>query len=256
MGRVVASGALGFLAVAAVLMPGCQPPEPGSQRVAASGAAWTGSGGSGQSRAGSTSPEPAPAPPQSQNRPERTGSDVVVSIVDGDTIDTSEGRVRIVGIDAPEMDTQRGPSAKQHLDELVGSIVELRADASTHNRDGYDRLPRDVLTVDGTDAGYQMIKDNLAVARYDSRDGDEYHRNEDVYHEASRSVTCPATAPTSGARAESRSEAGTCACTRTRASARPRQVHRLQGVCAQRDIARRPRRRYTKIDCTTKLPIR
>ncbi|MQC48565.1 MAG: hypothetical protein DWG77_05660, partial [Chloroflexi bacterium] len=48
------------------------------------------------------------------------------------------------------------------------------------DRDRYDRLLR-YLDVGATDAGLELIKAGLAIARYDSRDGYGRHTREDAY---------------------------------------------------------------------------
>jgi hypothetical protein len=51
------------------------------------------------------------------------------------------------------------------------------------------------VDVDGKDAGLQLIKSGLAIARYDSRDGYGFHPREPKYiaaDEASPDVTCAA----------------------------------------------------------------
>lgn len=68
-------------------------------------------------------------------------SDLQVHAVDGDTIRVGNDRIRLRGIDTPEMSEIQGPAAKQRLEELLRSgpirIVP-------HARDVYDRLVADV----------------------------------------------------------------------------------------------------------------
>ena len=126
-------------------------------------------------------------PPQcwrcsSEQRPHQSppAEAAVVEVIDGDTIDvTIDGvseRVRLIGIDAPEMDTCGGPEAREHLAALlaVHATVVLTEGRDGEERDRYDRMLRYVT--DGTpgpgfDAGLSMITDGYAIARYDSRDG-------------------------------------------------------------------------------------
>lgn len=72
-------------------------------------------------------------------------SDLQVHAVDGDTIRVGGERIRLRGIDTPEMSEFEGPAAKQRLKELLRSgpirIVP-------HARDVYDRLVADVFVND------------------------------------------------------------------------------------------------------------
>ena len=80
---------------------------------------------------------------RSQSRQEmRVLSDLQVHAVDGDTIRVGGERIRIRGIDTPEMSEFEGPAAKQRLEELLrtGPIRIV-----PHARDVYDRLVADVF---------------------------------------------------------------------------------------------------------------
>lgn len=69
-------------------------------------------------------------------------STLQVRAVDGDTIRVGAERIRLRGIDTPEMSELAGASAKQRLEELLRSgpirIVP-------HARDVYNRLVADVF---------------------------------------------------------------------------------------------------------------
>ncbi|MDH4080260.1 MAG: thermonuclease family protein [Nitrospira sp.] len=69
-------------------------------------------------------------------------SDLQVHAVDGDTIRVGGERIRLRGIDTPEMSEFEGPAAKQRLEELLraGPIRIV-----PHARDVYDRLVADVF---------------------------------------------------------------------------------------------------------------
>ena len=112
-------------------------------------------------RCSSAPPESTPAPTAA------TSSVTVVAVVDGDTIDvaTAEGeqRVRIIGIDTPEIGRGGDPSecyadeARELVDELLyGRDVELRADETQADVDAYGRLLRHVI-VDGRSAAAETI---------------------------------------------------------------------------------------------------
>ena len=90
--------------------------------------------------------------------------DVKVSrVIDGDTFITNRGdRVRLIGIDAPEMQTLRGLESKMHLDNLINNeVVILKRDEISNNKDKYGRLLRYVYMSD-KDINLQMLKDGYA----------------------------------------------------------------------------------------------
>ncbi len=140
-----------------------------------------------------TAAAPAPTPPAEA---------IVVEVIDGDTIAVTVNgvaeTVRLVGIDAPEMDACGGEAARSHLLDLVGErVVVLTEGGDGEDRDQYGRQLRYVT--DGTpgpgfDAGRSMLADGFAIARYDSRDGYGRHWLEDQYiaaDEASPALTLP-----------------------------------------------------------------
>ncbi|MDH4084797.1 MAG: thermonuclease family protein [Nitrospira sp.] len=69
-------------------------------------------------------------------------SDLQVRAVDGDTIRVGGERIRLRGIDTPEMTELQGPAAKQRLEELLRS-GPIRIEP--HGRDVYNRLLADVF---------------------------------------------------------------------------------------------------------------
>lgn len=92
----------------------------------------------------------------------------VIAVVDGDTIDiaTDAGtaRVRLIGIDTPEIGREGDPGecyaeeARDFLDGLVyGHTVELRSDPSQADADRYGRLLRHVL-IDGQSAAVLALE--------------------------------------------------------------------------------------------------
>ncbi|HEY1134430.1 MAG TPA: thermonuclease family protein [Nocardioides sp.] len=94
------------------------------------------------------------------------GTAVVTAVVDGDTIrvqqDGEEHRVRLLGIDAPEVrDTPEcgGPEASDALRDLlpVGTEVVLRDDPTQDPVDRYGRLLRYVEAPDGADIGVRLL---------------------------------------------------------------------------------------------------
>jgi endonuclease YncB( thermonuclease family) len=68
-----------------------------------------------------------------------------VRAVDGDTIRVGGERIRLRGIDTPEMSELDGPAAKRRLEELLrnGPVRIV-----PHGRDVYNRLLADVFVND------------------------------------------------------------------------------------------------------------
>lgn len=88
----------------------------------------------------------------------------VVSIHDGDTItilqDKQQIKVRLFGIDAPELKQPYGKKSKQFLANLIaGEVVEV-------DENGKDRYKRTIGTiyVNGTDINAQMVANGYAWA--------------------------------------------------------------------------------------------
>lgn len=90
----------------------------------------------------------------------------VVRVIDGDTIvvslDGADKRVRLIGIDAPEITNGKhdcfGLEAANALDVMVaGKSVELVSDPTQTDRDRFDRLLR-YVHVQGDDAGAQLVR--------------------------------------------------------------------------------------------------
>ena len=109
----------------------------------------------------------------------------VAAVIDGDTVDvrSSEGieeRVRVIGIDTPERGECGFAAAADRLSRLVLNQAVTLVGGARDDRDRYDRLLR-YLDVESADAGLELIKAGLAIARYDSRDGYGRHAREDAY---------------------------------------------------------------------------
>lgn len=93
----------------------------------------------------------------------------VVRVHDGDTISVilngKREKVRLIGIDAPELDQRPwGSKAKKHLEKLLGianRAVSLEFDAE--RRDKYGRLLCYVLTSDKKMINLQMLKEGYAM---------------------------------------------------------------------------------------------
>ena len=106
----------------------------------------------------------------------------MTAVVDGDTIRVETlggrqlGRVRLLGIDAPEVDHPPEPAecyAKEAtglLERLapVGSTVELVTDIAQPNRDRYDRLLR-YVEHDDADVARELLASGAAAATKPTR---------------------------------------------------------------------------------------
>lgn len=97
----------------------------------------------------------------------------VTSVIDGDTIRVLIGGqievIRLIGIDAPEMDYATGehecfaPESTARARELLdGKRVQLEADGGQGNRDTHDRWLRYVFTADGTNFNQLMLAEGYA----------------------------------------------------------------------------------------------
>lgn len=81
-------------------------------------------------------------------------------ITDGDTLRMGDIRVRLQGIDAPEMSTPEGHLARQHLIGLIGSATIACEDTGQRS---YDRVVAVCRTVSGRDLARAMVEDGWAV---------------------------------------------------------------------------------------------
>ena len=96
---------------------------------------------------------------------------MVTRVVDGDTVEVSTGaKIRLIGIDTPEVGQCGYAPAAQRLQSLVAGKGVTLTPGARDDVDKYGRLLR-YLDVAGTDAGYTLVQEGLAIARYDSRDG-------------------------------------------------------------------------------------
>ena len=111
--------------------------------------------------------------------------------VDGDTIQLGNGKyVRLLGYDTPEVGECGYAQAKAKMSRLVQGGVKL---VNRSGRDRYGRILAYVKTDEGWDIGTSMLRNGLAVARYDSRDGYDWHPKERKYHRLDRKngkITC------------------------------------------------------------------
>ena len=89
---------------------------------------------------------------------ERTVDSLQVHVVDGDTLRYGAERVRLRGIDTPELNEPGGQAARQRLEEWLRS-GPLRI--VSRGRDVYDRLVADVF-VDGQNVAEMLSREGYA----------------------------------------------------------------------------------------------
>ena len=107
--------------------------------------------------------------------------------VDGDTITTDLGTVRIIGIDTPERGECGYASARANIERVLapGDAILLIKPPRQSDTDRYQRKLRFVFTADATrDVGLAQLADGHAVARYNSSDGYPKHPLEAEYSAA------------------------------------------------------------------------
>ncbi|GAA1792036.1 thermonuclease family protein [Nostocoides veronense] len=117
----------------------------------------------------------APAPTPSETATSSATTDDgptmyhVSGVIDGDTIKVringTSYRVRILGIDAPELSTRecQAQGAASRMQSLVQSkSVSLRRDPKQPDKDQYGRFIRHVVLADGTYAAQSLLQDGLA----------------------------------------------------------------------------------------------
>lgn len=105
----------------------------------------------------------------------------VSRVVDGDTLDVAGvGRIRLIGIDAPERGECGFDSATAAISVRVLGMEVSLVPGAVDDEDRYGRLLR-YVDVGDRDAGLALIEDGWAIARYDSRDGYGRHPREDAY---------------------------------------------------------------------------
>ncbi len=110
-------------------------------------------------------------------------------VVDGDSLEQGDERIRILNIDAPEYkqychnaDGERylcGKKALEHLRQFVSKGITCRR----IDKDRYGRSLAECFMDDGTDVGRQMVVDGWAVAY-----GDAYVNEEIVARKNKRGI--------------------------------------------------------------------
>ena len=95
----------------------------------------------------------------------------VTRIIDGDTFDSSAGRIRLFGVDTPERGERCFDEATERLEKLAEDTVRVQADIRKH--DIYNRRLFYVYTEDGESIDELLIREGYGRAW--TRDGQ--HRN-------------------------------------------------------------------------------
>lgn len=158
------------------------------------------------------SAEPLVTPTPPPNAPVVTPSGQLVTVravIDGDTIDTSVGRVRLSGIDTPERGECNYQAAANELRAVLAASNNqvYLVSAGSEDQDRYGRLLRYVDTSTGVDANLHLIAAGLAIARYDSTDGYGFHPRERQYQQVDRQT--PAAACQDGKAGAAQASSGT-----------------------------------------------
>jgi endonuclease YncB( thermonuclease family) len=86
----------------------------------------------------------------------------VTRVIDGDTFDSSSGRVRVFGADTPEPGERCFSEASQRLRDLAGTIVRVEPGPRTQDR--YGRLLYYAFTESGESIEETLIREGLARA--------------------------------------------------------------------------------------------
>ena len=120
----------------------------------------------------------------------------VVRWVDGDTVFTTKGEVRLIGVDTPERGRCGYSAATRYAQQIApkGSIIRLGNPSSVMNHDRYGRLLR-YVNRGARDLSAAQISHG-ARARYDSRDGYQWHPRQARYRHLDathRNYRCAAT---------------------------------------------------------------
>jgi micrococcal nuclease len=103
---------------------------------------------------------PAPFPNQPPFQRKKQSITGPCWVIDGDTVDIQGNRIRLAGIDAPELDQPYGKSAKWALVNLCKGqmVTAVFEEGSTYDRDvAICYLP------DGRDLSAEMVKAGMAI---------------------------------------------------------------------------------------------
>ena len=86
----------------------------------------------------------------------------VERIIDGDTLDTSRGVIRLYGVDTPEVGQKCDREATERLRDLADNT--LRIDVGPRTSAQYGRMLAYVYTQEGVSIDEALIREGLATA--------------------------------------------------------------------------------------------
>ncbi|MDA1128798.1 MAG: thermonuclease family protein [Chloroflexi bacterium] len=86
----------------------------------------------------------------------------VIRIIDGDTLDTSRGVIRLYGVDTPEVGQPCESEATKRLRDLAGDTIRIEVGPRT--TDQYGQMLAYVYTEDGTSIDEALVREGLAEA--------------------------------------------------------------------------------------------
>ena len=86
----------------------------------------------------------------------------VTRIIDGDTFDSSVGRIRLYGVDTPEREERCFGEATARLAKLAG--ISVRVEAGPRREDGYGRLLYYTYTESGSSIDEKLVVEGFGVA--------------------------------------------------------------------------------------------
>jgi endonuclease YncB( thermonuclease family) len=138
------------------------------------------------SKVESTAKAKPAAKPRATPKPKPGVTATVYRWIDGDTVDTSRGTIRLIGLDTPEQGRCGAATATKAARRWapVGSTVRLVNPSSVIDTDRYGRSLRYVVRGRIDISKAQIVKG--AQARYDSTDGYQWHPRQASYHQADR----------------------------------------------------------------------
>lgn len=86
----------------------------------------------------------------------------VSRVIDGDTLDTPSGRVRLFGVDTPEAGERCAAEATSRMNELAGNSVRL--EDGPRLTDQFGRLLAYVYTEKGFSIDETLVREGLGIA--------------------------------------------------------------------------------------------
>lgn len=167
----------------ATATPGTPAAAASSQPTSARGRSGSAAATASATASATTSATPAPGGGQ-----QAAALLTVLSVADGDTltvrVDGRAERVRVIGIDTPEVGECGADEARDALERSVSGGVRLEPDATQADRDRYGRLLRHVVLPDGSLAAQRLI----AAGHGREYTYDRRYRHRDAYVAAQRSA--------------------------------------------------------------------